>query len=134
MKNAVHNITRPNILEAIRYGQELFNSIAADTYSDNTSTDIVKLSRKQYYNKLSKLIKVDLIKRKSGRYLLTPNKGRVIYGVQLAFGDAVANHLKTEIQSQNNKAGGWPLCLSTTSQPARINPVQVLATKFQQTI
>jgi hypothetical protein len=97
MKNAVHNITRPNILEAIRYGQELFNSIAADTYSDNTSTDIVKLSRKQYYNKLSKLIKVDLIKRKSGRYLLTPF-GSVIYGVQLAFGDAVANHLKTEIQ------------------------------------
>jgi hypothetical protein len=133
MKNAVHDITRPNILEAIRYGQELFNSIAADTYSDNTSTDIVKLSRKQYYNKLSKLIKVDLIKRKSGRYLLTPF-GRVIYGVQLAFGDAVANHLKTEIQSQKNKAGGWPLCLSTTSKPARINPVQVLATKFQQTI
>jgi hypothetical protein len=133
MKNAVHNITRPNILEAIRYGQELFNSIAADTYSDNTSTDIVKLSRKQYYNKLSKLIKVDLIKRKSGRYLLTPF-GRVIYGVQLAFGDAVANHLKTEIQSQKNKAGGWPLCLSTTSKPARINPVQVLTTQFQQTI
>jgi hypothetical protein len=54
-------------LEANRYGQELFNSIAADTYSDNTSTDIIKLSRKQYYNKLSKLIKVDLIKRKSPR-------------------------------------------------------------------
>ena len=97
MKNAVHNITRPNILEAIRYGQELFNSIAADTYSDNATSDILKLSRKQYYNKLSKLIKVDLVKRKSGRYLLTPF-GRVIYGVQLGLGDAVDNHLKTKIQ------------------------------------
>jgi hypothetical protein len=97
MKNAVHNITRPNILEAIRYGQELFNSIAVDKYSDNTPTYIAKLSRKQYYNKLSKLIKVDLIKRKSGRYLLT-HFGRVIYAVQLGFGDAVDNHLKSEIQ------------------------------------
>ena len=92
MKNAVHFITRLNILEAIKYGQELFNSIAADTFSDNSPGDSVKLSRKQYYNKLSKLIKVDLIKRKSGSYLLTPF-GRVIYGVQLGLGDAVDNHL-----------------------------------------
>jgi hypothetical protein len=97
LKNAVHYVTKRNILEAIGFGQELFNSIAADTYSDNAPSDSVKLSRKQYYNKLSKLIKVDLIKRKSGRYLLTPF-GRVIYGVQLGFGDAVDNHLKTEIQ------------------------------------
>jgi predicted transcriptional regulator len=98
MKNAVHYITRQNILEAIRSAQELFNSIAADTYSDTTLSDSVKLSRKQYYNKLSILIKVDLIKRKGGRYLLTPF-GRVIFGVQLGFGDAVDNHLKTKIQS-----------------------------------
>ena len=97
MKNAVHFITRLNILEAIRYGQELFNSIAADTYSDNTPSDIVKLSRKQYYSAISKLIKVDLIKRKSGKYLLTPF-GRVIYGVQLGFGEALDNHLKSKLQ------------------------------------
>jgi hypothetical protein len=97
MKNAEHDVTWLNVLEAIRYGQELFNSIAADTYGDNTPSDCVKLSRKQYYNKLSKLIKADLIKRKSGRYLLTPF-GRVIYGVQLGFGEAVENHLKSEIQ------------------------------------
>ena len=90
-------MTRQNILEAIRYGQELFNSIAADTYSDNTPSDIVKLSRKQYYSTISKLIKVDLIKRKSGKYLLTPF-GRVIYGVQLGFGEALDNHLKSKLQ------------------------------------
>jgi hypothetical protein len=97
MKNAIRHITRLNILGAIRYGQELFNSIAADTYGDNTPCESVKLSRKQYYSKLSKLVKVDLIKRKSGRYLLTPF-GRVIYGVQLGFSDAVDNNLKTKIQ------------------------------------
>ena len=97
MKNVEHNLTRLNILDAIRSGQELLNSIAADTYSDNIPIDSVKLSRKQYYGRLSKLIKVDLIKRKSGRYLLTPF-GRVIYGVQLGFGEAVENHLKSEIQ------------------------------------
>jgi ribosomal protein L25 (general stress protein Ctc) len=47
----------------------LFNLIAADTYGDKTPSDSIKLSRKQYYNKLSKLVKVDLIKRKSGRHL-----------------------------------------------------------------
>ena len=97
MKNAVHYVTKRNILEAIRFGQELFNSIAADTYDDNTPSESVKLTRKQYYHKLSKLTQVDLIKRKSGRYLLTPF-GKVIYGVQLGFGDAVDNHLKTKIQ------------------------------------
>ena len=98
MKNAIHDITKLSILGAIRYGQELFNLIAADTYGDNTPSDNVKLSRKQYYNKLSKLVKVDLIKRgDSGRYLLTPF-GRVIYGVQLGFGEAVDNHLKTVVQ------------------------------------
>jgi hypothetical protein len=106
MKNAIRNITRLNILGAIRYGQELFNSIAADTYGDNTPCECqfesVKLSRKQYYSKLSKLVKVDLIKRKSGRYLLTPF-GRVIYDVQLGFGDAVANHEKPTSQNLMNK-------------------------------
>jgi hypothetical protein len=97
MKNAEYDVTRLNILQAIRSGQELFNSIAADTYGDNAPSDCVKLSRKQYYNKLSKLIKVDVIKRKSGRYLLTPF-GRVIYGVQLGFSDAVDNNLKTKIK------------------------------------
>lgn len=97
MKNAVHYVTKRNILEAIGFGQELFNSIAADTYSENTPSDSVKLSRKQYYSKLSRLIKVDLIKRKSGRYLLTPF-GRVIYGVQLELGEALDNHLKSKLQ------------------------------------
>jgi hypothetical protein len=103
MKNAEHNVTRLNILEAIRSGQELLNSIAADSYSDNTPIDSVKLTHKQYYSRLSKLIKVDLIKRKSqsGRYLLTPF-GRVIYGVQLGFGHAVDDHLKTEILIVDN--------------------------------
>jgi hypothetical protein len=103
MKNVEHNLTRLNILDAIRSGQELLNSIAAGTYSDNIPIDSVKLSRKQYYGRLSKLIKVDLIKRKSGRYLLTPF-GIVIYGVQLGFGHAVDDHLKTEIQIVDNYA------------------------------
>ena len=97
MKNAEHDVTWLNVLEAIRYGQELFNSIAADTYGDNPPSDTVKLSPKQYYSKLSKLIKVDLIKRKSGRYLLTPF-GRVIYGVQLELGETLDNHLTSKLQ------------------------------------
>jgi hypothetical protein len=63
------NPTTLNILDAITFGPNVFDSIASDTYhSDNTK---VKLSRKRYYNELDRLIKLDLIKRKSGSYLLT---------------------------------------------------------------
>jgi predicted transcriptional regulator len=98
MKKVVQkNVTRLNILDAITFGRDLFNTIATDTYGEDTLTDSLKISPKRYYNKLSKLVKVDLIKRKSGRYLLTPF-GKVIYGVQLALGKAVDDHLKTKIQ------------------------------------
>ena len=45
--------------------------------------------------RLSKLIKADMIKRKSGKYLLTPF-GAVIYGVQLEFVKAVNDHFKSK--------------------------------------
>src|SRR6476659_1746937 len=88
-----------NIIDAIRWRSDLFDSIAADTYHNNSINNVnprycVDLSRKQYYGRLSKLVKVGLVKRVNGRYLLT-FFGIVIYDVQLEFRRAVDSHLKT---------------------------------------
>jgi hypothetical protein len=61
MRGAEHkNLTTQKIVEAIRWGSDLFDSIAADTYHYRISTNNAApgLSRKQYYARLSKLIKV----------------------------------------------------------------------------
>ena len=74
MRGTEHkNLTTQNIIEAVRWGSDLFDSIAADTYHYRTYTNnpAPALSRKQYYVRLSKLIKVGLVKRVNGSYLLT---------------------------------------------------------------
>ena len=104
-RTQLKNLTTQNIIDAIRWGSDLFDSIAADTYHNNSINTVnphycVDLSRKQYYGRLSKLVKVGLVKRVNGRYLLT-FFGIVIYDVQLEFRRAVDSHLKTnECESQ----------------------------------
>ena len=86
MVKAEHkSITIRNILDAIAYGHYLFNYIAADRYGESTPLEFLGISRKQYYTSLEKLIKVDLIRRRKGRYFLTPF-GEVIYHVQFDLG------------------------------------------------
>jgi len=88
------NITTQNIIDALRWGSELFDSIAVDT-RPSTPVDNVNLSRRQYYARLSKLIKVGLVRRVNGRYLLTCF-GIVIYNdVQLGIRRAIDSHTKT---------------------------------------
>ena len=98
-RTQLKNLTTQNIIDAIRWGSDLFDSIAADTYHKKSINNVnprycVDLSRKQYYCRLSKLVKVGLVKRVNGRYLLT-FFGIVIYDVQLEFRRAVDSHLKT---------------------------------------
>jgi hypothetical protein len=113
------NLTIQNIIAAIRCGSDLFDSIAADTYhytsiNNVNSRHCVNLSRKQYYSRLSKLIKAGLVKRVNGRYLLT-FFGIVIYDVQLEFRRAVDSHLKTnEELSQAKVSRKLSGLLSTT--------------------
>jgi hypothetical protein len=86
MKIARLNITRSNILDAIgdEFGHDLFTSIA-------TNGDGTKMSHKQYYERLAKLVKTGLIKRKNGKYVLT-TFGHVIYQLQLLLGKVVNDH------------------------------------------
>jgi predicted transcriptional regulator len=99
MNKGPKNVTMLDVLNAIHDpdGRDLFNSIATDRRSNDTFDYTVKITRKQYYSRLSKLVKADLIKRKEGRYVLTPF-GEVIYSVQLGFAEAVDEHLKSKVE------------------------------------
>jgi DNA-binding IscR family transcriptional regulator len=98
-KVAKKNLTTCNILTAIKLGRELLDYLAANSYDKTSSksvnlSDSVSLSRLQYYRRISRLMKVGLVKRKRGRYLLTPF-GMVIYDILRTFDAAVDHHLKS---------------------------------------
>jgi hypothetical protein len=99
MNKEPKNVTRLQVLDTIRdgNGRDLFYSIAIDSIYNRKCT--LKMSRKQYYMRLSKLMKAKMIQRKSGKYLLTPF-GAVIYGVHLEFVKAIDEHFKSK--SHNN--------------------------------
>ena len=93
MKTEQKNVTRLGILQAISFGRDLFNSIATEGDPDEYPTGL-KMTRRRLYTRLTKLVKTGLIKRKNGIYVLTLF-GKAIYEVQLGFGTAVDNHLKS---------------------------------------
>jgi len=92
-------LTTTDVLEAIS-GQEsleLFRIVATST-TNLYVTDILisktKLSRKQFYSRMSSLMKAGLIKRKQGKYALTAF-GKVVYDiVQIKLENAVNNYWK----------------------------------------
>ena len=85
---------------------ELFKIIASDPLADaphvisnggliNTQLLIskVKLTRKQYYSRISTLISSGLVKRSNGKYLLT-SLGKVLYDVNCLIDKAIRDHWK----------------------------------------
>ena len=62
-----------------RKGSDIFKSIATMTTNTDVLITKLKLTRKQYYSRMSNLVKLGLVKRQNGRYLLT-SFGKVIYG------------------------------------------------------
>jgi len=86
-------LTIQKVLEAIsnEEAQELFNVIA----EDKNSYDLVEsgmMSRRQYYRRLAKLIKLNLIKRVGKKYALT-TFGYVVYETQLTLVMVITSHL-----------------------------------------
>ncbi len=73
-------MSRAGILSAIseKNGSDIFRSIATATANTDMLITKLKLTRKQYYSRMSNLVKLGLVKRKNGRYLLT-SFGKVIY-------------------------------------------------------
>jgi predicted transcriptional regulator len=72
----------------------IFNTIfLASGDSSNILINQLKLTRKQYYSRITRLVKAGLVKRQKGRYFLT-SFGTVIYDAQRLLGNAVKNYWK----------------------------------------
>jgi predicted transcriptional regulator len=87
-------VSKISLLFAIsdKKSSNIFKSIA----SARSNTDILitqlKLTRKQYYSRMSRLIQAGLVKRQKGRYLLTAF-GKVIYSAQMNLEAKIENAL-----------------------------------------
>src|SRR5919197_3857281 len=71
----------------------LLNIIASGRISSSILRNKTKLTRKQYYSRMSALLKAGLVKRKSGRYNLTAF-GKVVYDAQATIENAISNYWK----------------------------------------
>ena len=80
MAGKIEYMSRTGILSAIseKKGSDIFKSIATATANTDVLITKLKLTRKQYYSRMSNLVKLGLVKRENGRYLLT-SFGKVIY-------------------------------------------------------
>ena len=103
--------TKLAVLEAIsdKRASNILKSIAsADSNSDILITEL-QLTRKQYYSRMSSLIKAGLVKRQRGRYLLTAF-GKVIYSAHTS--------LEAKIESALNNY--WKLkAIDSLEMPSR---------------
>jgi hypothetical protein len=95
-----------DVLRAISDNKALtiFNIIALSTGPIAISR--LKLTRKQYYSRMSALIDAGIITRKSGRYLLT-SFGKVVYEAQMLIERAQQNYWNLKavdaiVSSSNN--------------------------------
>ena len=72
---------------------ELFRTIAQGMIDSESLKSKTKLTRKQYYSRLSRMTKAGLVRKKSGKYLL-PAFGKVVYDAQNTVDNALTNYWK----------------------------------------
>lgn len=84
-----------NVLKSISDDEslELFRFVATNDSDSESLRNRTKMTRKQYYSRMSRLMKAGLIKRKSGKHTLTAF-GRVIYDTQVTIENAINNYWK----------------------------------------
>jgi predicted transcriptional regulator len=83
------------ILEAISdvKSLKLFNTIATKGGNSEELSVQLKLSRKEYYSRMSRLMKTGIVKRKNGKHFLTAF-GKVVYDAQVTVKKAVESYWK----------------------------------------
>jgi hypothetical protein len=84
-----------DIIEAIADNRslDLFDSIAKGISESEQLKDSKALTRKQYYSRTGRLLRVGLIKRSKGKFSLT-TLGTVVYHAQIEIEKAVKNYWK----------------------------------------
>ena len=89
-------ISVADILKAIsdKKSLELFRIVARVKQDTDILISKTKLSRKQYYSKMSRLMKAGLIKRKNGKYTLTAFGKVIYYTVLIIMENATSSYWK----------------------------------------
>ncbi|MEP0825265.1 MAG: hypothetical protein HRF40_07255 [Nitrososphaera sp.] len=72
---------------------DLFKTIAQGTIDSESLKSRTRLTRKQYYSRLSRMTKAGLVRKKSGKYLLTAF-GKVVYDAQSTVESALTSYWK----------------------------------------
>ena len=88
-------ISEADVINAISDARslELFKAIAQTNSNSDTFRKKIKLTRKQYYSRMSRMTRVGLIKRKSGTYFLT-SLGKVVYQAEAMIEGALNDYWK----------------------------------------
>jgi len=92
-------ITNSHVLKAIsdNASLEILKAIAtASKIDSNSLRKIQKITRKQYYSRLSALTAAELVKRKNGKYFLT-SLGKIVYRVVARIEESVNNQWKLQV-------------------------------------
>jgi predicted transcriptional regulator len=72
---------------------ELFRTVALETIDSKNLKSRTRLTRKQYYSRLSRMTRTGLVRKKSGKYILT-TFGKIVYESQLTVENALNNYWK----------------------------------------
>jgi predicted transcriptional regulator len=98
------------VLEAISddASLDLFRLVALTNGTSDVLRSNMKITRKQYYSRLFKLVHCGLIKRQDNRYCLTA-LGRVTYDAQETVENALKNYWKIKAIDSFDSNGNLPL-------------------------
>jgi predicted transcriptional regulator len=72
---------------------ELFGTVAQETVDSRNLKSKIKLTRKQYYSRLSRMTRAGLVRRKNGKYVLT-TFGKIVYESKVTVENALSNYWK----------------------------------------
>jgi len=103
-------ISEADVINAISDARslELFKAIAQTNSNSDTFRKKIRLTRKQYYSRMSRMTRVGLIKRKNGKYFLT-SLGKVVYQAEAMIEGALNDYWKLKaidsLETSINSAG-----------------------------
>lgn len=72
---------------------ELFSTVALEMIDSKNLKSKTKLTRKQYYSRLSRMTRAGLVRRKNGKYILT-TFGKIVYESKVTVENALHNYWK----------------------------------------
>jgi hypothetical protein len=95
MQNLSNCLSVQNILRVLSVDKSLalFEAIAGGSSVSDVIRSRIDLTRKQYYSRMSALLKAGLIKRRNGSYSLS-SFGRIVYDAHVIIGKALEDYWK----------------------------------------